>query len=152
MYTISSPIYEIAYPTEKAALIVPSGYPDSPNSFDSSAVDIFQYLKGNNFDIDILSTPGTFSIVELNSNLIRLGKFAVKDIVIPVFVGLMINYLSSRCDTTQVVDDEPVKLSMSIEVCDSTNMKVYRQINFEGSADDFNEMASNIEDIINAAQ
>lgn len=144
MFTITTPKYNLSYPNGNSALILPTGYRDYPDAFDSSAVAIISYLKGHQFDIDILSSPDEFYTVELNSNLIRLGKFAVKSVAIPFFISLMANYVSNQCSANQAVDEQPVKVSMCVEICDTNSMKVQRHIEFEGTAEDFNEMAENI--------
>ena len=75
-------------PFSSDAIMVPVGYINSPTAFETTAVDVMKYLKENNFNVDILSTPETFSTIELNSNLIRLGKF----VLAPMYYGFKVFY------------------------------------------------------------
>lgn len=149
MLNITTPTYAKTYTTEYPVIIVPTGYPQSPDAFDTTAVDILRYFQNKQFDIKIHSSPETFATFELNSNLKRLGKFAVKEVALPTFLSIMANFIYEHYTSVPSVDSEPVNLTVCIEVCDSNDMKVNKRIDFEGCAEQFDEMASNISDLLN---
>ena len=146
--TITELNNNVAYPINSDALLVPSGYSQYPTAFDSTANDIFKYLKASKFNIDIQTTPNTFTTIELNSNLKRLGKFVVINLALPVFVNLISNFIADNYTSKPSIDDEPIKIEINIEVCDSVSKTVYKNISFEGTAEEFNDVAANIDKIV----
>lgn len=119
------------YSLSADALMIPVGYSNCPTAFETSAIDVLTYLKAKNFNIDILSSPESFTTVELNSNLIRLGKFVVKDIALPCFISIMAAFIYDNYVSVPSVDSNPVKVSIQIEVADSANNKVVKMVDFE---------------------
>ena len=148
MLSITTPSFTAIYPSASEAIIVPTGYPQSPEAFDTTVTELLRYFKSKQFDIEIMSSPETFSTIELNSNVIRLGKMAVKDIALPVLVSILSSFIYDNYIATPSVDSDPVKLKICIEVCDSSDMRVNRRIDFEGTPEQFDEMKSNISDLL----
>lgn len=148
MIKVSTLSFPIEYPNTSEALLVPSGYPQAPNAFDITATDVLNFFKNEKFDLTILSTPETFSVVELNSKIIRLGKFAVKDVAIPLFISLLANFIYENFSNKPVVDNNPIELTVSLEVCDSADMRVKKNIYFQGTPEQFKELQESIGEII----
>lgn len=150
MLNISYSARTLEHPLIVDAVLIPSGYLKNETAFDVTAVEVLNYFKAKDFNIDIDSTPETFSTIELNSNLQRLGKYVVRECAIPLFISIMAAFIYDKCSSASSVDYDPVKVKINIEVCDSTNMKVKNQIEFEGTADEFQQVADNIEQLIKA--
>ena len=148
MLNINTVNSSLTYPLSGDALLIPSGYTQNPEAFEITAVDILNFAKDHSFNLDIFATPDTFRTIELNSNLHRLGKFVVKDVVLPVFVALLATFIQENYLSVPRIDSEPVKVSVCINVCDSLHNEINKKIDFEGTADDFNQMAENIKELI----
>ncbi|WP_227429930.1 hypothetical protein [Psychrobacter sp. I-STPA6b] len=60
------------------------------------SIDILDYFKNNNIDIDIYATDEEYQEIALHSAEIWLGTFLLKNIIIPTFIGLLSNYIYNK--------------------------------------------------------
>lgn len=105
-------------------------YKDINYIFFTTAEDFFKYVKKQNkASVDICINNDDYNRVSLNSREFRLGTILVKEFVLPVLVGLVINYFSDNLKTS--VDDE-VSISIIVEK-ENGNY----QLDYKGNIDNF---------------
>ena len=88
--------------------------------------------------------------LELNSRTVRLGRFIVKSFVLPLFLGIIGNYIYDKIREPDTVRDDdkpeyqkPVDVTFTIAVEDSTGKK--KEFQYEGPASDYKAIAEEIE-------
>ena len=88
--------------------------------------------------------------IELNSRKIRLGKFILKDIALPLFLSILGGYIANQCNRPAVPEtvievqefQKPIEVEFSITVEDSTGRR--KEFQFEGPAADYKEVSDEI--------
>ena len=132
-------------------LIVPSMMSKQPMAFMSGTMELFAYLQsqvGNRVEICI--GEDDYVEIELNSRKIRLGKFILKDIALPLFLSILGGYIANQCNRPAVPEtvievqefQKPVEVEFSITVEDSTGRR--KEFQFEGPAADYKEVSDEI--------
>lgn len=89
-------------------LIVPTlNFREVGPNFPPGTEDFLDYLKENisGFGVDICISDESYSMLELNSDYRRIGKFVVKKIALPVFIGVLIAYITYK--VTQPESEKP---------------------------------------------
>lgn len=138
-------------------LIVPSMMPAHPKAFMTGTMDLYAVLKAQMGDkVEICISDDNYEEIELNSRILRLGLFCVKDVALPIFFGVLSSYIYDR----QIKDPEPVEVtvempeyqkpatvSFTIVVEDSLGKK--KEFQYEGPAADYKKVAAEIQKMWN---
>lgn len=137
-------------------LIVPSQMVAQPTAFMAGTMDLLAFLKSQLGDkVEICISDDDYVELELNSRTLRLGKFLVVSVLLPVFLNLLSNYIHERIKENliplaqiETVDfQKPTEVSFTIAVEDSTGKK--KEFSYEGPAADFKEVSAEIERLWN---
>lgn len=132
-------------------LIVPSMMSKRPMAFMSGTIDLFAYLQSQvGGRVEICIGEDDYEEIELNSRKIRLGKFIIKDIALPLFLSILGGYITNHCDGPtdheSVIDvqefQKPVEVEFSITVEDSTGRR--KEFQYDGPAADYKEVSDEI--------
>ena len=132
-------------------LIVPSMMSKQPVAFMSGTMDLFAYLQAEVGDrVEICIREDDYVEIELNSRKIRLGKFMLKDIALPLFLSILGGYIANQCNRPAVPEtvievqeyQKPVEVKFSITVEDSTGRR--KEFQYEGPATDFKVVSDEI--------
>ncbi len=78
----------------KNVIILPSH--GSTDAFYSGSLDTLDYLNENNVNTDIYSSDDDYKELGLHSADIWLGTFFIKNIIIPVFCGVIASYIYEK--------------------------------------------------------
>ena len=137
-------------------LIVPSQMVAQPTAFMTGTMDLLAFLKSQLGDkVEICIADDDYVEIELNSRTLRLGKFLVVSVLLPVFLNLLSNYIHDRIKEElippvqiETLDfQKPTEVSFTIAVEDSTGKK--KEFSYEGPAADFKEVSAEIEKLWN---
>lgn len=137
-------------------LIVPSMMPAQPKAFMTGTMDLYAVLKTQMGDkIEICIADDDYEEIELNSRTLRLGRFCVREVVLPVFLGVLSAYIYDRLKEPEPLEvtgevpeyQQPATVSFTIEVEDSLGKK--KEFQYEGPAADYKEVAAEIERLWN---
>lgn len=137
-------------------LIVPSLMVNQPKAFMVGTMDMLAAFKtqfGNKVEICI--SDDDYIEIELNSRTLRLGKIIVKSIVLPLFLGVLGNYISyklfeSKPEAVEIEAPEfqqPATVSFTITVEDSIGKR--KEFQYEGPISDYKEISKEIERLWN---
>lgn len=136
-------------------LIVPSMIPTQPKAFVEGTLHLYAYLQSQLGEgVEICITEDEYEELELNSRTVRLGRFIVKSFVLPLFLGIIGNYIYDKIREPDTVRDDdkpeyqkPVDVTFTIAVEDSTGKK--KEFQYEGPASDYKVIAEEIERLWN---
>ncbi len=137
-------------------LIVPSMIPTQPKAFVGGTLHLFAFLQSQlGEDVEICISNEGYEELKLNSRTVRLGRFIVKSIALPLFLGILSNYIYDRIREPQTVESgddlpeyqQPAVISFTIAVEDSTGKK--KEFQYEGPASDYKSIAEEIERLWN---
>ena len=132
-------------------LIVPSMMSKQPMAFMSGTMELFAYLQAEVGDrVEICIRDDDYVEIELNSRKIRLGKFILKDIALPLFLSILGGYIANQCNRPVIPEtvvevqefQKPVEVDFSITVEDSTGRR--KEFQYEGPAADYKEVSDEI--------
>lgn len=139
-------------------VLVPAESPYSPLAFPAGTMELYQYfkeqLKGK---VGICINEDEYNEIELNSRVLRLGKFIVTSIAIPLFIGILSNYIYSKLSSpTEVAIPEPNKpeylepttVTFSVIVNDSISGQI-KEFNYEGPASEVSTVTESIQNLWN---
>ena len=114
-------------------------------------MELFAYLQSQVGDrVEICIGEDEYVEIELNSRKIRLGKFILKDIALPLFLSILGGYIANRCNRPEVSEplievqefQKPVEVEFSITVEDSTGRR--KEFRYDGPAADYKEVSDEI--------
>ena len=133
-------------------LAVPFGYNDAPYAFPQRTDELFRFCQENNLKIEILVDDDKYEEIELNSHVMRIGKFIVKDLVLPLFISVLGAYIYENTrndfDTDEVVEFvAPTEVEFEMEVIDSLQQRKSMTFKFKGEAKEFTVAAEEIKRI-----
>ena len=137
-------------------LIVPSMVADSPKAFMVGTMDIYAILKARLGDrMEICVADDDYEEIELNSRALRLGRFCVKEVALPLFLSVLGAYVYDRVKEPEPVEvtvempeyQQPATVSFTIAVEDSMGKK--KEFQYEGPAADYKAVAAEIEKLWN---
>ena len=137
-------------------LIVPSMMTDSPKAFMVGTMDLYAILKAQLGDrMEICIADDDYEEIELNSRTLRLGRFVVLSVALPLFLNIIGNYIYDRITEPKPVEtdmdvpeyQQPATVSFTIAVEDSLGKK--KEFQYEGPAADYKEVAAEIEKLWN---
>ena len=75
-------------------LIVPSLIQNQPKAFMVGTMDLFAILKAQMGDkMEICIADDDYEEIELNSRILRLGRFCVKQVALPLFLSVLGAYM-----------------------------------------------------------
>lgn len=112
---------------------------------------LFAYLQSQVGDrVEICIGEDDYVEIELNSRKIRLGKFILKDIALPLFLSILGGYIANQCNRPAVPEpvievqefQKPVEVEFSITVEDSTGRR--KEFQYDGSAADYKDVSDEI--------
>ncbi|WP_324682357.1 hypothetical protein [Bibersteinia trehalosi] len=110
-------------------LLLPTDFKDITNGFYSTSSDFLQYIqKKENITTDICINDDDYKLISLNSREFRLGDFILKGMVLPIFIGVVIEYISDYLKASP--KEDKVSISIIIEK-DDGNYKLEYNGNIE---------------------
>lgn len=133
-------------------LIVPSMMFDKPEAFVSGTMELFAYLQSRVGDrVEICIADEDYLEIELNARKLRLGKFLIKEIALPVFVGVLGAYIYDNLKVSNNVNppveiqeyQKPTEIDFTIIIEDSTGRR--KEFSYDGPAEDYKMVAEEIE-------
>lgn len=137
-------------------LIVPSMMIDCPKAFMVGTMDLYAILKAQLGDrMEICIADDDYEEIELNSRTLRLGRFVVLSVALPLFLNIIGNYIYDRITEPKTIEtdvdlpeyQQPATVNFTIAVEDSLGKK--KEFQYEGSAADYKEVAAEIEKLWN---
>lgn len=135
-------------------VILPVGQKDAPLAFARGAADLYQYLCGEDVNVEIACNDDNYEEIELNSKVLRLGKILLKSAIIPVALGVIGNYIYDAIKDNEITEPivefvSPTELNVEIVIVDSLGIRESLSIEYNGDAKDFPEVANEIEKLWN---
>ena len=128
---------------QSQVLIVPEmGFRGSTKPlFPIGTESLFAYLKRSlvSVRVDICINDDDYAELALHSDTARLGRFVVAYLVLPVFLNVLANYIYDKAKGVPKGSD----ISFSITVVHTNGSS--KQISYEGPAQDFTDIAKDIE-------
>jgi hypothetical protein len=137
-------------------LIVPSLIQNQPKAFMVGTMDLFAILKAQMGDkMEICIADDDYEEIELNSRILRLGRFCVKQVALPLFLSVLGAYIYDRLKEPEPVEvtvelpkyQQPATVSFTIAVEDTLGKK--KEFQYEGPAADYKQVAAEIEKLWN---
>lgn len=137
-------------------LIVPSLLQNQPKAFMVGTMDLYAILKvqmGEKMEICIADDD--YEEIELNSRILRMGRFCVKQVALPLFLSVLGAYIYDRLKEPEPVEftielpeyQQPATVSFTIAVEDTLGKK--KEFQYEGPAADYKQVAAEIERLWN---
>ncbi len=137
-------------------LIVPSMMSAQPMAFMTGTMDLYAIIKAQMGDkMEICIADEDYEEIELNSRTLRLGRFLVKQIALPLFLSVLGTYIYDRLKEPEPVEvtielpdyQQPATVSFTIAVEDTLGNK--KEFQYEGPAADYKQVATEIERLWN---
>lgn len=137
-------------------LIVPSMMADCPKAFMVGTMDLYAIIKAQLGDkMEICIADDDYEEIELNSRTLRLGRFLVKQVTLPLFLSVLGAYIYDRIKEPEPIDvkvelpayQQSATVSFTIAVEDSLGKK--KEFQYEGPAADYKAVAAEIEKLWN---
>lgn len=137
-------------------LIVPSLMQNQPKAFMVGTMDLYAILKAQMGDkMEICIADDDYEEIELNSRTLRLGRFCVKQVALPLFLSILGAYIYDRIKEPEPVEvtvelpeyQQPATVSFTIAVEDTLGKK--KEFQYEGPASDYKQVAVEIERLWN---
>jgi hypothetical protein len=137
-------------------LIVPSLMQNQPKAFMVGTMDLYAILKAQMGDkMEICIADDDYEEIELNSRTLRLGRFCVKQVALPLFLSILGAYIYDRIKEPEPVEvtvelpeyQQPATVSFTIAVEDTLGKK--KEFQYEGPAADYKQVAVEIERLWN---
>lgn len=137
-------------------LIVPSLIQNQPKAFMVGTMDLYAVLKAQMGDkMEICIADDDYEEIELNSRILRLGRFCVKQVALPLFLSVLGAYIYDRLKEPEPVEvtvelpeyQQPATVSFTIAVEDTLGKK--KEFQYEGPAADYKQVAAEIEKLWN---
>lgn len=137
-------------------LIVPSLIQNQPKAFMVGTMDLYAVLKAQMGDkMEICIADDDYEEIELNSRILRLGRFCVKQVALPLFLNVLGAYIYDRLKEPEPVEvtvelpeyQQPATVSFTIAVEDTLGKK--KEFQYEGPAADYKQVAAEIEKLWN---
>lgn len=105
--------------------------------FSEYAEEILQYVRKNGSEelkTDIAITDEKYQIIEMHSMLLDLGLFIVQNVLIPMAVSILANFIYDKVKSLHK-DNKEVNVRVRI-ISQDTDGKS-KEIRYDGSADEF---------------
>lgn len=137
-------------------LIVPSLIQNQPKAFMVGTMDLYAVLKAQMGDkMEICIADDDYEEIELNSRILCLGRFCVKQVALPLFLSVLGAYIYDRLKEPEPVEvtvelpeyQQPATVSFTIAVEDTLGKK--KEFQYEGPAADYKQVAAEIEKLWN---
>lgn len=136
-------------------VLLPDIQRDDVIAFAVGIQDFYDYCKSQSADIDICAEENVIEI-ELCSRKIRIGKILVRDVVLPLALSLLANYVYDACKSDidvqpTAIEQEyqaPPQVSFTIAVEDSCRV-VRKEYSYDGPAKDIQEVTQHVEKLWN---
>lgn len=109
--------------------------------FSEYAQEVLEYSRDNpDLTMDIAATDDNYKVIELHSLLLQIGDFVVTNVVLPIAVGIVTNYVYDKIKRLhREKEDVEVRVTFIAVNADGTS----KQISYDGPAD-------KLETVINA--
>lgn len=137
-------------------LIVPSLMQNQPKAFMVGTMDLYAILKAQMGDkMEICIADDDYEEIELNSRILRLGRFCVKQVALPLFLSVLGAYIYDRLKEPEPVEvtvelpeyQQPATVSFTVAVEDTLGKK--KEFQYEGPVADYKQVAAEIEKLWN---
>ena len=113
-------------------------YRNINNIFYTTAGDFFKYIKKqNDISVEICINDRDYKPISLNSREFILGTILIKDIVLPILVGIATNYF---IENQKADNDDKVSISIIVEKKDGN----YR-LDYDGDINGFIKLKDKID-------
>lgn len=79
-------------------MIVPEGddYHGKGAYFPEGTVEFYHFLLSQDVSVEVAAEDATFQELARHFNLYILGEFLIKDVALPLFIGLLVEHLKNR--------------------------------------------------------
>lgn len=125
-------------------LILPyENFRENKNLFPQGMADLYKILKAelpSDYKIDICIETSDYLEIALYNNTFKLGKYLVTTLVAPVLINLLSSHIFSKIASP----DDTIQLELKIV---NEKTKVTKQLNYEGTAKDFNKIEETVKDL-----
>ena len=136
-------------------VLLPSIEREGVFAFPIDIDEFYHYCKSKDVEIGICA-DGNPSITELCSAQIRVGKILVKNICLPILLGVLGNFVYDKLCNTVVQQPQAIKqeyqveptVSFTIAVKDSCGV-VTKEYSYDGPAKDIHQVTKHIETLWN---
>lgn len=141
-------------------LLLPTGYKNEEHGFASSTEAFLRFARAQGAKIDVCANDDEFTIVELNSNTILLGRFHInKTAAIAILLNLISNfcYDSIKSTSSYIKDDDaqeqvvaPInehEVEFTISIEDPSGNAI--DYNYKGPAEDVKNVTGELTKLIN---
>ncbi|WP_394221329.1 hypothetical protein [Alteromonas gracilis] len=125
---------------EVAVLILPSH--DTDDCFYSGSLDTLDYLNNNALKTEVYANDDEYKELGLHAADIWLGTFFVKNIVIPVFCGLVSSYVYDKLKANK---DDKISLKFVVEKKDGKSSTVC----YDGKVEDVEKALNAVKEFSN---
>lgn len=144
-------------------LMLPTGYKEEEYSFASFTEAFLRFARAHGANIDVCANDGDFTIVELNSNTIRLGRFHInKATALAILLNIIsdfcydsikstVNYVQEQNAQEQIVtpmDEHEVEFTISTE--DSSGNAI--DYNYKGPVEEVKNVTGELTKLINGTK
>lgn len=114
----------------KSIIILPSH--ETKDAFYSGSLDTLDYLNENKINSDIYTTDEDYKELSLHGADIWLGTFFIKNVVIPIFCGVIASFIY---DKLKAKNDDKISLKFIVEKKDGKTTSV----SFDGKVKKLNK-------------
>lgn len=113
-------------------LIVPEGddYMGKGAFFPEGTVDFYHFLMTQNVSVEVAAEDDDFRELARHFNLHILGEYVVKDVALPIFIGLLLKYLENRLFNPE---KSAIRIGVTCEKADGSA----KHLTYEGPVEDF---------------
>lgn len=108
--------------------------------FPNNMLELYDVLKAQ-LNIEAVINDEDYHEVSLNSRVHRYGKFIVLNAVIPVFIGLLTNYLYDKMKH----EDPKDEIHLEIVVQDKNGQS--QSVKYQGTASNFNKVVDKVKEL-----
>lgn len=135
-------------------VLLPLGRKDAPFAFTRGASELYQVLRDNDVNVEIACDDVNYQEIQLNSKVMRLGKVLLKDVALPIALGVIGNYISDAIKDDELTESvvefvSPTELNVEIVIVDTLGTRESLSIEYCGDAKDFSEAAKEVEKLWN---
>jgi hypothetical protein len=108
--------------------------------FPSNMMELYDLLK-EHLNVEAAINDEDYSEVSLNSRVHRYGKFVVLSAVVPIFIGLLTNYIYDKLKH----EDPKDEINLEIVVQDKSGKA--QSVKYQGTAQNFNKVADKVKEL-----
>jgi hypothetical protein len=112
--------------------------------FPSNTMELYDLLK-TQLNVEAAINDEDYNEVSINNRVHRYGKFIVINAVVPIFIGLITNYIYDK------LKHENPKDEIDLEIVIQNNAGKSQSIKYEGAVQHFNIVVDKVKELANAS-